>query len=192
MIDLPALRVRPNRLQGSRNWLPPVLPAQLRGRSGLIQWRATLDDGIGQERVIFIFDDSTFVFDLAHLQPFVFHLKSRLIATSHGPVLSLLFWLSNPHGPDPFSMWDVTLNPYDPRLVLPYWQLAHQSHWHVFVLGFADEVLNMFEIENDFELPSTLRAVVEACAGSSPGDFQLAKAEYEATYTLRDLFTLES
>lgn len=180
-----------NRLTETRHWELPTLPPFFEGRSGILAFRATLDSSIGPEMVLPIFDHTTFVFDLAALRPFELFLKSGVVRTSAGPVLFLLFWLRNPKDDKPFAMWDITLNPHDSAQIQRYWELAHQSHWHVFVLGLANEVMGMYQFENGFGLADAIAFAVEACRPVPCLDFEAAKAEYERDYSLADLFAME-
>lgn len=179
-----------NCLTETSHWQLPALPPLLEGRSGIIPLRATLDPSIGPELVMAIFDHTTFVFDLAAIQPFELHLNTGVVRTSAGPVFFLLFWLRNPQGQQPFAMWDITLNPHDSAHMQRYWELAHQSHWHVCVLGLANEVLNMYQFENDFGLADAIRVAVEACRPVPCPDFDSAKAEYERDHSLAQLFAM--
>lgn len=177
-----------NKLHEPRHWELPDLPAELRKRSGILPLLTTLDPKVGPEIVLAIFDNTPFVFDLANLKPFDLHVKNGAVRTDHGPVIFLLFWLRDPRSRKPFAAWDVTLNPHDSQHAAPFLQLADQSHWHLFILGFAHTVQNMFEIENRYGLGESLQTLLGACRSLPCEDFDMAKREYEATYTIDDLF----
>src|SRR6266550_2877998 len=174
---LPALALLRNELTEPRNWTLESLPPFIHGASGICQFQAALDPRIGRETALAVFDNTPFVFYVANLQPFELHLRDGVIDTSHGPVFWLLFWLKNPHGPDPFAMWDVTLDPCDFHSLKPWWSLAHQTHWHLFVLGVGDAVLDMFQFENTYGLRDAIQIAHDTSA-TIPGDhFAAAKAE---------------
>ena len=180
-----------NKLRGRRYWELSELPPDLRKRSGVLPLVTTLDPAIGQEVVVAIFDDTTFVFDLANLKPFELHLKNGVVRTDHGPVIFLLFWVPDVRTGEPFAAWEVTVNPHDSEHTEPFLQLGNQSHWHVFILGFAHAVQNMFEIANHYGLGKSLRSLIEACRPLPAGDFDAAKGEFESTYSIDDLFAAQ-
>ena len=85
-------------------------------------------------------------------------------------------------------MFENTANPHDPGQLQIYWDLARQTHWHVFVLGAGNEVLNWFEFRNNFKLEGLLERTEEVADRFSCKDFGLAKREFEACCSLDDLF----
>ena len=151
-----------------------------------------LDPRVGTEVALFIVDYTEFARDIAQVKPFQLHIKCGLVPCPSGPVLFILFWLPNPRTPHiPFATFECTINPHNPNMMQPYWDLARQTHWHVFVIGPGEEELNWFEFENVFNLYSTLDSVAKIVPEFPCIDFNMARLEFEHHYTLDDLFALE-
>ena len=70
----------------------------------------------------------------------------------------------------------------------PYWDLARQSHWHVFILTSGRDVLNWYELDNGFGLDVTMENVVQVVEKYPCHDFEKAKSDFEARYTVEELF----
>ncbi len=73
----------------------------------------------------------------------------------------------------------------------PLRDLANQSYWHVFVIGPGDETLNFLELPNNYGLETVLPDVDRAVSTFPMVSFDAAKAEFQARYTLDDLFTFD-
>jgi hypothetical protein len=171
-------------------WEPVVLPSYLDGYSGILPLQVTLDPSIGSETAIYIFDRTPFAHEIAALRPFNLNLLTGLIPCQAGPVLFLLFWLPQPAGEGVFAAFENTVNPHSVEHLQPYWDLARQTHWHVFVLGPDNEELDWFEFENLFAIGDTLDQVADVIPSYPCVNFDKAKAEFEAQYTMDDLFNL--
>jgi hypothetical protein len=175
---------------GKVTWKPPALPSYLDEFSGIIPMQATLDPAVGSETVIYIIDRTPFSHEIAALNPFKLNLLTGLVPCNSGPVLFLLFWLPQPDGEGVFASFENTVNPHDVSHLQPYWDLARQTHWHVFVLGKDNKELNWFEFENNFEIDYTLDQIAEVIPSYPGVNFDEAKAEFEERYTMEDLFNL--
>ena len=123
--------------------------------AGIAPVPVALDPRIGTEVALFIVDHTDFAYKIARLERFQLYIKSGLVPCPSGPVLFFLFWLPDPRTPHiPFATFECTVNPHNPNMMQPYWDLARQTHWHVFIIGPGDEELNWFEFENAFNLYS--------------------------------------
>ena len=159
--------------------------------AGVAPIPVVLDPRVGTEVVLFIVDYTEFAHDIARLDPFQLHIKSGLVPCSAGPVLFFLFWLPDPKAPhNSFAIFECTVNPNDPNMMQPYWDLARQSHWHVFVIGPDDEELNWFEFENIFNLHATLEPVASIISKFPCRNFDEAKLEFQERFTIDDLFNM--
>ena len=160
---------------GKVAWQPASLPSSLDNYSGVVPLPAALHSNVGSEVALFIIDRTAFAHEIARLSPFRLQLNTGLIPCPSGPVLFLLYWLKRPEGDEPFAMFENTLNPHDNRQLQVYWDLARQTHWHVFVLGQENEELNWFEFENNFGLDITFDRVAAAVARLPCKNFMAAK-----------------
>ena len=168
------------------------LPAELAGLSGLLAIPTTLDPNVGKEVALHWFDPTPFIHDLASLRPFQVSLRTGLFSSAHGPLMWLLFYVSNPRPePQPFASVECHINPHDERQVATWRRLANQTHWHVILHGEDDTVVNLFEFANDYGLLEALDTMERACRGMRVTDFSAAKQEFWDTYTLGDLYRMD-
>lgn len=89
-----------------------------------------------------------------------------------------------------FAGFENYINLYNPRILTTYFELARQSHWHLFLVGGGNEVVDVFEFENCYELEDTLNRAVKMTRNSPRGDFMLAKKEFMNTFSMEDLFQM--
>lgn len=180
---------------GKTSWasldsLPLGLPNQ-DGFSGVLPLPLVLDPKIGSEVVLLIIDRTDFAYEIARLEPFRLNIQSGLVPCPSGPVLFFLFWLANPKMSQvSFASFECTVNPHNPDMMLVYWELVRQTHWHVFVIGPGGEELKWFEFENEFNLELTLESVAKVVPQYPCRDFNAAKLEFQTQYSLDDLFSL--
>ena len=160
--------------------------------SGIAPFSVVLDPKIGTKVALYIFDYSSFAHELAELEPFSLYLNTGLVRCPSGPVYFNLFWLHNLQKPEePFAIYERHADPNDPEMMQPYWDLARQSHWHVFVIGPDDQCLKWFEFENFFGIQSGLDALPEAVSNIPTDDFAKAKEEFQEMFSLQDLLNLD-
>jgi hypothetical protein len=178
--------------RGSKHFVLPPLPPELRAAEGLIPWRLALDPNVGSEMVLLLLDRTPFVEDLAKIRPFDLRLKTGLVRTSHGPLCFLLFYVPNPMRPGAvyFSI-DVHVNPLDPLHLITWRDLARQSHWHLILVGANDKIVDLFEFQNTFDVGQTLDQFKSLSSSTPEGDFDQAKVEFSATYTVEHLLQME-
>ncbi len=159
--------------------------------SGILLMQAVLEEEIGSEMVLLLIDKTPFIDTLAKVKPFDLMLKTGMVATSHGPVAFLLFYVRNRAEPDnPFFAHDLHLNPFDAGVIATWRDLARQSHWHLLLVDGEKQVVGFLEFANVYGLGEALAAMAEACRDMHPGDFRLAKQEFSDQYSLQDLFEL--
>ena len=168
--------------------------------SGIMPMPVILDPDVGREVALYIIDYTSFARKIAALKPFQLYLKCGLVRCDAGPVFFLLFWLPHPRSRwlptlrlrnEPFAAFEYFVNPHEPSMVEPLRDLASQTHWHVFVIGPDDETLNFLELPNNYGLETVLPDVDRAVSTFPMVNFDAAKAELQARYSLADLFTLE-
>ena len=150
---------------------------------------AILDGKIGPEVTLHIFDYTSFSKDIAGLHPFTLNLKSGIARCPSGQVYFNIFWLCHPNNPDEsFSSYELILDPQNPDMIQPFKRLSRQTHWHIFIVGPGDQVLNFFEVQNDYNLDVVLDVLpecVEPTAADS--DYRKAKLEFQEMFSLQEL-----
>ena len=158
---------------------------------GLTPMPVIMDITVGEEVALYWLDRNPFVHELAAIRPFQFFLRSGLFRSDFGPLMWMLFYVPNPAGdPQPFASVECHLNPSELSQISLWRRLAHQTHWHLTLLGAGDEVADFFEFENCFGLADTLDTMEEACRGMRVIDFMRAKQEFWDTYGMDDLYAM--
>jgi hypothetical protein len=71
-------------------------------------------------------------------------------------------------------------------------ELAHQSHWHVFLLDERDEQRGFWEFTNTFHLNRTLEEISSYVTGIELIDFDRAKEKFISETSLEALHALTS
>jgi hypothetical protein len=177
---------------GSTHFILPPLPPQFQTAQGIVPWRLGLDPKTGSEMVLLLIDRTPFIYDLAKIKPFDFRLNIGLVRTSHGPLCFLLFYVPDPTRPGSvYLAIDAHLNPFDADHVMVWRDLARQSHWHLVLVGVDDELVDLFEFENIFNLGQTLDQVETVCSTmDGGGSIDAAKFEFAATYPIERLLEM--
>lgn len=161
------------------------------GDSGITPIPAVFESRIGTEVALAVIVKNAYIRRLAKVRPFDFRLTTGLAATSHGPVAFLLFYVRNAADPtNPYFAHDYQLNPFDSGAMAVWRDLARQSHWHVVLVDAQQQVEDVFEFENVFELGEALDTFSEAVRGLHTSDFARAQKEFWEQYSIDDLLNL--
>jgi hypothetical protein len=160
--------------------------------SGILPMPAVLEARIGTEMALMLLDRTPFIYTLAKVKPFDLMLKTGMVATSHGPVVFLLYFVPNPDAPDdPYFAFDYHVNPFDPTMMGMLRDLARQSHWHLILVDNDRQVQGVMEFGNVYGLGEAVEKMTQAIDGWKSGNFALAKQEFCDQYQLKDLFELQ-
>lgn len=161
--------------------------------SGIIPVPMIIENRIGSEIVLLLFDKTPFVSTLAEMRSLALVLKSGLVKTSHGPVIYLLFYSPNAATPySPYFAHVHIVNPLDAEVMATWRALAQQSHWHLILVDGDRQVKSVDQYENVFGLDETLADHAGAVDDTQPGDFTLATQEFHSKHTLQDLLNMKS
>jgi hypothetical protein len=150
--------------------------------------KATLDEEIGPEIVLFLTDSTPFAHELKR-ERFELRLKCGAARTNVGPVLFLLWWIPPVTNGKPLALYEQLLNPANTGILEMLRQIARQTHLHVVLIGPGQELLAVYEFGSTFEVEKLISISESACKeyGASM-DFIAAKQEYDQTYDLNELF----
>ena len=145
------------------------------------------------EIMLYYFDKTSFIYELAKLNPFSLLLKSILYQTSQGYIVCAFFYFPNPSNPNTvFASFENYINLYNPKVLSEYYELSRQSHWHLTLVQTEKrEIVDVFEFENSYNLEDTLNKAVRITRSAPRGDFMKAKQEFMDTFTMEDLFLME-
>ena len=161
------------------------------GDSGITPIPAVFESRIGSEVAIALIIKNAYIEELANVRPFDFRLTTGLVQTRFGPVAFLLFYVRNTADPsNPYFAHDYHLNPLDPGAMAVWRDLARQSHWHVVLVGAAQQVQDVFEFENVYDLGEALDTFAKAASGMRSIDFARAHQEFSSQYSIDELLEL--
>lgn len=159
-------------------------------RDGITPLISTNANG-DSEVVLAMIDRTPFVYELAAVKPFTLKLKSILYQTSHGFLVCSFFYVPNPTNPKRmFAGFETYINLFNPHIVTTNLQLARQTHWHLFLIDSDNEVVDLFEFQNCFDLEDTINRAIKITRNSSHGNFMMAKEEFMNTFSMDDLFQM--
>jgi hypothetical protein len=162
-------------------------------QSGVMPMPMIVENRIGSEMVLMLYDKTPFVSTLAKMKSLALILTSGLVHTSHGPVIFLFFHIPNAATPDhPYFAFVNYTNPFNSEQMATLWSLANQSHWHLILVDGDQRVKAVEEYKNVFGLDETLANNADAISDKHPGDFALATLEFSNKYTLQDLLNMKS
>jgi len=80
--------------------------------------------------------------------------------------------------------------PHQPCRADTWRKLAKQTHWHLTLIGADNEVADVFEFENEFDLDVTLDRMLDACRGMRVTDFMSVKNEFWNSFSMDDLYNM--
>jgi hypothetical protein len=170
------------------NHTPPTAYANF---NGIYSIYGAIDKSIGTEVILYIRDETDFIYDVADLRPFELFLKTGLLNTEFGPLLFLLFYIPDPaDNTKAYAIYDIHLNPLEPEHLSMFYDLSRQTHWHLFLIDGENEQAGFFEFENNYGLYQDLQTAEETCKELIPIDFMKAKEIFINTYSLEDLYAL--
>lgn len=129
------------------------IPEKYVNQPGIFYHTINVDDSVGQEIALFIYDPTEFIYEVENLNPFKFNLKSFGIRTSYGPICSLLFFIDDPINQNyPFVLFDKPVDISNNQMLEPYYTLGAQTHFHLFLLDVNFDIIRVMEFENAFNL----------------------------------------
>lgn len=138
-----------------------------------------------------LIDKTPFIYELAKLRPFTLNLKSILYNTSYGYLVCALFYFAQPHDPkEMFAGFESYINIFNPSILTTFLELSRQTHWHMLLIDANDEVVDLFEFENSYDLENTLNRAIKLGRNTPHGDFMMAKQEFMNTFSMDDLFQM--
>ncbi|MFB3787976.1 MAG: hypothetical protein ACE15F_16585 [bacterium] len=177
--------------RGKVSWSPMHLPDYMHNRTGLFPMRVILESNTGPEVILCIKDQGENLRDLIQIDPFHLFLKTGVVNTDFGIVFFLLFYIPHPARQEPLITYEVTLDSHNPDLMMPFRELAHQSHWHVFILDSNGRERKWFEFQNNFLLGEEIKNAVQAARNIPTTNFNRVKNHYTLLYSIDDLLQLK-
>lgn len=164
----------------------PPLPDRLRGSAGCLLVEATFDHNQGPEIYLAVFEEPSWCLPLAATRPFNVFCKPGLAQTDSGALIFLIWRIAA--GSNNQVVREQFLNPDKIETIRTLSAVSQQTHLKVLIINSrADEVVDWFEFENNFQFDRLLENAVELIGRVSSGDFSAAIEEFTAQNSLEDL-----
>lgn len=114
---------------------------------------AMLDPEIGPEVAVFLSENRGFLNQLRQQGPFQLRLNAGAVNTSAGPVLFMLWWFPPLINKRPFAGYELLISPDqgDAGTELLE-QASRQTHLHLVILDEKQEIFDVVEFENNYDL----------------------------------------
>ena len=175
---------------GRASFRPPRFPSEYKNAGGLVPVKATINMEVGEEVVLYVLVSNPLLGRLAKIKQFQLRFNCGVARNEFGPLGFLIFWVPYEKSPEnALAIFDLYVNP---ELITLWMELAHQSHWHVFLLDENDRQLNFWEFSNTFRLAEAIKDITNFCNGVPKLDFNRAKGKFVAETTLDGLHAMLS
>ncbi|MBS1553087.1 MAG: hypothetical protein JST15_13560 [Bacteroidetes bacterium] len=169
--------------------LPPP-PDNFMHNSGIYYLSVALDEKVGEEVVLIIYDDSDFNNKLVNVKPFRFVMSSIAVNTNYGPVGVFIFSVENPLDKNiPFALYDKPVNIANYNMIKPWLELANQTHIHLLLVNKKYDVVGFYEFENTYNFEEAIDVFMQL-KPENVVDFEKATEEYFRDFSLEYLTEL--
>jgi hypothetical protein len=118
---------------GTRDFVLPALPPDMKGRHGCKLHRMTFDASIGEEICAIYMEEPDFVDQFSEVRPFNLIAHTGLVRTPHG-VVAFVVWQIAAHSPQEVLI-EQYLNPNHIGKVRLVASAANQSHFKLLVIN---------------------------------------------------------
>ena len=174
---------------GSKHWQVPPLPTEWRGLTGAQLQRATFDSSVGQEIFILILESPHKAGFPKLSQPSELRLKAGRASTSYGSIIFLLWTINLKQ--TRLATYEQFLNPHHLDTLRLLRDFAGQPFVKALMINSStEEVVDMVEFPNTFIDPRLLPAV-QIESNKPPGNFDLARQEFQVENSIDDLLEMD-
>lgn len=177
-------------IHGTTNLVMPPTPSGFMSQAGIYYLSLVLDKSVGEEIVLIIFDPTDFIYQLSNLVPFNFYMSGMAINTSFGPVVSFIFWITQPKDKsNSFAIYDKPIDISQPLHIQPWQTIAKQTHLHLLLLDKNRVISGFYEFDNVFGIEDAVE-MISQLDSTRVRDFGKAKQEYFDKYSLKQLYEM--
>lgn len=174
---------------GTRNFVLPALPADMRGRNGCKLHQMTFDASIGEEICAVYFEEPKYTDQFRRIHPFNLIAHSGLARTPHG-VVAFIVWQIAAQSHQEVLM-EQFLNPNNIGTIRLVASAANQTHFKLLVINnHTAEVAAFVDFENVFQFGRLASAMALAIGHEPEGDFAAASQHLMDTTTVQQLLVL--
>jgi len=179
----------PNHIHDESARAPKLQLADLVGTNdGLFIEPATLDRAVGEELVLFLRDKERKIKRLAASNTLMLKIRADFKSNQFGSFAFVLFWIfdANDKAKKPIVSFINFFNPHNKKELLFWHRLAEVDHWHLYLI-IRNEMWNIIDFANHYQLEERLDFIVERSAGVATGDPIKAKELLMQEYTIQQL-----
>ena len=153
--------------------------------------RGVINLEIGEEVLLYIIGSKPLLKTLARMNPLHLRLNAGVARNEFGPLGFLLFWVPfNTSRENAVAVFDLYVNISNEPLMRMWMELAHQTHWHVFLLDEKNKQHGFWEFPNTFRLESVLNEIDVYCRGLPLVDFDRSKEKFISESSLEGLHAM--
>ena len=176
---------------GTRDFVFPALPANLKGRHGCNLHRMTFDADIGEEICAVYMEEPNFAAQFSKVAPFNLIAHTGLARTPHG-LVAFIVWQIAAHSPQEV-MVEQYLNPHNIGAIRLVASAANQTHFKLVVINNQNgDVAAFIDFENVFQFDQLVSAMAIAIGHEPEGDFDVATQHVMNKMTIPKLVLLSS
>ncbi len=174
---------------GTKNFVLPALPDDLKGRHGCKLYRMTFDASVGEEICAVYMEDPDFADQYGKVVPFNLIVHSGLARTPHG-VVAFIVWQIAANSPQEV-MVEQYLNPHNIGTIHLVASAANQTHFKLVVINNQNgDVAAFVDFENVFQFDQFVSAMAIAIGHEPEGNFDAATKHVMSNMTIPELLTL--
>jgi hypothetical protein len=171
---------------GTKNFVLPVWPNDLKGRHGCALHRITFDASVGEEVCAIYMEEPDFADQYSKVVPFNLIVHSGLVRTPYG-VVAFLVWQIAASSPQEV-MAEQYLNPQNIGTVRLIASAANQTHVKLVVVNNqSGEVAAFIDYENVFRFDELVSTMATAIGHEPEGDFGAATQHVMNNFTIAEL-----
>lgn len=157
-------------------------------RTAIIYWHVTNPE-IGKPEVALIINDTDeYITKFGNIKKIILEIRPGFEKTSYGPVMYYLFAVIDKEKNIIEYIFDKPINIFNQEEVDAFYEMALQKYIHLFFIGPNFEEINMYEIENVYELSIGLDLIVNRGRKYGMIDFEKAVNEFYEKFTTDELY----
>jgi hypothetical protein len=171
---------------GTKHFVMPAWPDDLKGRHGCALHRITFDASVGEEVCAIYMEEPEFADQYSKVVPFNLIVHTGLVRTPHG-VVAFIVWQIAASSPQEV-MVEQYLNPQNIGTFRLIASAANQTHFKLVVVNNqSGEVAAFIDYENTFEFDELASAMATAIGHEPEGDFGAATQHVTSNFTITEL-----
>lgn len=169
---------------GTKSFVLPFWPDDLKGRHGCALHRITFDASVGEEVCAIYMEEPGFADQFSKVAPFNLIVHFGLVRTPHG-IVAFLVWQIAANSRQEVLI-EQYLNPQNTFRLIS--SAANQTHFKLVVVNNqSGEVAAFVDFENDFRFDELVSAMATAIGHEPEGDFGAATQHVMNNFTIAEL-----